>query len=77
MNSRVYDITEDKQDTFFYVPIKASFNDAIEAGMNIIQGKYDFNYIPACIFLDSYSKIFKPAILLDQANVLHFCSRVS
>ena len=44
MNSRVYDITEDKQDTA-YIPIKASFNDAIEAGMNIIQGKYDFNYL--------------------------------
>ena len=46
MNSRVYDITEDKQDTF-YAPIKASFNDAIEAGINIIKGKYDLNYLHA------------------------------
>ena len=42
MNSKVYDISEDKQDTFS-IPMNASCNEAIENGMNIIQGKYNFN----------------------------------
>ena len=47
MNSKVYDITEDKQDNpdTFPIPMNASCNEAIENGMNIIQGKYDFNYL--------------------------------
>ena len=42
MNSIVNDITEDQQDTFT-IPIKASCNEAIEAGIYIIQGRYDFD----------------------------------
>ena len=41
MNSMVYDITEDQQDTFD-ISINPSFHEAIEAGIHIIQGKYDF-----------------------------------
>ena len=42
MNSIVNDITEDQLDTFT-IPINASCNEAIEAGIYTIQGKYDFN----------------------------------
>ena len=42
MNSIVNDITEDQLVTFT-VPIYASCNESIEAGICTIQGKYDFN----------------------------------
>ena len=42
MNSIVNDITEDQIDTFT-IPINASCNEAIEAGICTIQGKYDYN----------------------------------
>ena len=46
MNSKVYDIIEDKHDTVS-IPVNASCNEAIENGMNIIQGKHNFNYLHA------------------------------
>ena len=42
MNSIVNDITEDQLDTFT-IPINASCNEAIEAGICTIQGKYGFD----------------------------------
>jgi hypothetical protein len=42
MNSIVNDITEDQLVTYT-IPINASCNEAIEAGICTIQGKYDFD----------------------------------
>ena len=47
MNSIVNDITEDQLDTFT-IPINASCNEAIEAGICTIQGKYDFDLVLSC-----------------------------